>query len=172
MGDRPGNADIEQIKLAQTLLAQDKVGVGVIAAKICQALVNASRNQWSETRQLALELEADTLDGGLASYHITTILLLAEAALAEEELETAYEHFQFAAGEARFIKNPWLELKAQTGIRWVRKAQNRDAAKPSLRINELLDQLESNIAHPDTRKAFTLFCQRITNSKNINTIPL
>jgi len=163
---------IEQIKLAQTLLAKNKVGVGVIAAKICQALVNASRNQWSETRQLALELEADTLDGGLANYHITTVLLLAEAALVEEELESAYEHFQFAAGEARFTKNPWLELKAQTGIRWVRKAQNRDAAKPGKRINELLDQFESNIAHPDTRKAFTLFRQRISNGKNINTIPL
>ncbi len=91
---------------------------------------------------------------------------------AEEDIETAYEHFQFAAGEAHFIKNPWLELKAQAGIRCVRKEQNRDTAKPSKRIDELLDHLENNIAHPDTRKAFTLFRLRISNSNHINTITL
>ncbi len=154
---------IEQILAARTILEKNSIRVGAIAAKVCQALAYASSDQWQETFQLATELETETLSGGLASYHIIAIILLGETALANDDSETAMDHFRFAAGEAQFMKNPWLEIKAQACIERALQFNKLDTSAPGQRIEALLEQLEKQISSPETRKGFVFFRQQVSN---------
>jgi DNA-binding SARP family transcriptional activator len=154
---------IEQINLARTVLEDVSVGIGVIIAKTCQALVYASTNDWEKSYQLASDLEAETQEGGLTNFHISATILLGEAALAKGDRDTAYDYFCFAAGEAQFIKNPWLEIKARVAIEKILLFNQADAYQPKQRIRIILDQLESQITHPDTRSVFSFFQQQISN---------
>jgi hypothetical protein len=118
---------------------------------------------------LASELEAETLAGGLAGFHISATLLLGEVALVEENRESAYDYFAFAAGEAQFIKNPWLELKARAAIERILLSNQADVYQPAKRIRIILEKLESQISHPETRQAFSVFQQQVSSRTKITT---
>lgn len=159
----------ENILVARSVLENNSVRAGSIAAKLCQALAYASSKQWQEASQLASELEAETLKGGLASYHIIAIILLGETAIADDDVQTAIDHLRFAAGEAHFLKNPWLEIKAQVGIERALKLGKHNASAPGQRIDILLDQLERGISSPEMHKSFESFRQQVASRSLIYT---
>ncbi len=160
---------IEQIRTAHTVLENNSVRVGAIASKVCLALAYSSTNRWQETSQLASELETETLDGGLTSYHNIGIILLGESALANDDVQTAIDHFRFAVGEAQYMKNPWLEIKAQGCLEQALKRNNSDASASGQRIDCLLDQLEKQVSSPESQKGFAFFRRQVSRRTSMST---
>jgi hypothetical protein len=159
----------DQILFAGNLLEENSVYVGSITAKLCLGVKSAAAQEWHKTEQLANEIGVETLKGGMASYHAIGILLLGEVAFARGDYETANEHFRFAAGEARWMKNPWLEIKAEVGIEKILTLQNEDTSACQGRIEILLKQLESQVTFPATREKFRNFYQQISNRSRVAT---
>lgn len=163
------SSGIEQINTTRSLFEYNSVRVGAIATKVCQTLVYASSDQWQEVSQLASALETETLNGGLANYHIIAILLLGELSLENDNFQMAIDHFRFAVGEAQYMKNPWLEIRAQACIEKVLRLNKQDTSVPGTRIDALLDQLEKQVSSSETREKFELFRQQVSNRTRITT---
>jgi tetratricopeptide (TPR) repeat protein len=164
------NADgVDKISLAKINLDENSVEVGTISAKLCLALVYAMNQEWQKIKPLASELGSETLANGLNSYHINAIYLLAEVAAADGDYESALEQFQFTAGEARFLQNPWLEIKAQAAIEKILDLMGEKSSRPGERIEALLDQLESQTLHPEIRPAFCRFREQVSTRTRIAT---
>ena len=160
---------IDIVRSAHMVMEENAVRIGAISAKICLALIYASEQMWPEVAQLANELEKETLAGKLVGQHIISICLIGGAAIAQGDLENALEQYRFAAGEAQFIQNPWLEIKAQAGIEKVLQSQGVDASNPKQRIDILLNQFDSHISHPEIRQAYNLFYQQVSSRARIAT---
>jgi tetratricopeptide (TPR) repeat protein len=167
-----GESGEHQILTAGDILEENSIHIGSITAKICRGIRASALEEWQKAEQLATEIEAETIRNGLANYHAIAILLLGEVAFARGDYEAANEHFRFVAGEARCMKNPWLEIKAEAEIEKTLTAQKEDASACKERIDALINQLESQVTHPETRKKFAAFYQQVSKRACVATITL
>jgi tetratricopeptide (TPR) repeat protein len=168
-----GNPDgVKRIDRALAMLETHKIFVGEISAKICKMLICASNNQWPKARRFAFDLMAKTQPGGLAGFYLTAIISLGNTFLAEKKWDESLEQYVFAADEARSRKNPWLELKARSGILQAQRNQNLDSSSTEARIRQLVSKIDIKTQNPDTRPAFSAFKHHILTDTDYHTVTL
>ena len=163
---------LENIMMAQNVVNQFSIGIGIITSKLCLALAYAAQGDWQNARLLATELEQETSDRGIGSYHVSAVCLLAEAAIADGKPETALNQLQSVVAEAQLVQNPWGELKVQATLERLLLIQGENPSQPKRRIEALLEHFENQISHPETRKAYYGFQEQISMRSRIVTDPL
>jgi tetratricopeptide (TPR) repeat protein len=154
---------MDQINTSLAIMNEASVFIGALTAKICSALVFANQEDWQNMQNIATELFDETHNRGLSSFHISMNILLAQANITNGDFLSALDQIQFAANEARFLRNPWLEIKAQSELEKILRLQGKKTDKPGKRINCLLSQIETHISHPVIQNAFRNFKQQIAD---------
>jgi hypothetical protein len=95
---------------------------------------------------------------------IYTSLALGQAALHDEDLETALDYFLSAASIGAQLPLPWAEIEAQKQIEKIMYLTGRSDPALSRRIQELLDQIETGVRREPLRQIFLEYRSKVNKN--------
>jgi hypothetical protein len=141
------------------------LGLILIFTQLSKVLVNLLMGQWEQAKTAGAELLDKSCQLSIRSVQIYTSLALGQAALHDEDLETAQDYFLSAASIGAQLPLPWAEIEAQKQIEKIMYLTGQSDPTLSRRIQELLDQVETGVKREPLRQIFLEYRSKVNKNQ-------
>jgi DNA-binding SARP family transcriptional activator len=141
--------------------------LGIILIQSAQALVYMQTQDWEKVKEITRHLNYLTLERSVPICSLWTKIFEGKISTYEGDSKAAIQYFNRVIDKANVIPAPWVEIEAQASLLAILTQTSKDTSAHEQRLDQLLDELKTNIKDQDNHKRLLVFRDHIYQTAGI-----